>query len=49
VRCELYEATGDTANGTASYERFVQLWNGAEHALQAQVVEVWKQLARLRR
>ena len=45
---ELYEAKGNTAKAIENYEKFIDLWRGAEPALQPKVREVRARLERLR-
>jgi tetratricopeptide (TPR) repeat protein/TolB-like protein len=44
---ELYEAKGDRAKAAHYYQMFVDLWKNAEPALQPQVADVKRRLARL--
>jgi eukaryotic-like serine/threonine-protein kinase len=46
---ELYESKGDPAKAASRYARFLELWERADPALQPQVAEVRKRLARLSR
>ena len=45
---ELYEAKGDRAKAAAYYQRFIELWKGADPELQPHVAEVRRRLIRLR-
>lgn len=44
---ELYAARGDTANATAHYTRFIELWKDADPELQPAVTEVKRRLQAL--
>ena len=45
---ELYEAKGDRDNAAKHYDRFVELWKGADPELQPALQEVQGRLAKLR-
>jgi tetratricopeptide (TPR) repeat protein/tRNA A-37 threonylcarbamoyl transferase component Bud32 len=45
---ELYEAKGDAASAVIRYEKFVTLWSMADAALQPQVADVRRRIARLK-
>jgi tetratricopeptide (TPR) repeat protein len=44
---ELYEARGDRQRALTQYQKFVDLWKGADPELQPKVADVRKRIARL--
>ena len=48
ARGRIAEAAGDRAGAVRHYERFVELWSGADPALQPRVAEARQAIARLR-